>query len=108
MPVVTTIKLTGDNHKDVDMVCATIKAISDKSGVALRGPIPLPTRKLVVPCRKAPDGEGAETWDHWEMRFHKRSHKLNFGVVRELFLCVSVCKKQTWNFQSGNNTTQRD
>ena len=40
MPVVTTIKLTGDNHKDVDMVCATIKAISDKSGVALRGPIP--------------------------------------------------------------------
>ena len=34
MPVVTTIKLTGDNHKDVDMVCATIKAISDKSGVA--------------------------------------------------------------------------
>jgi len=61
MPVVTTIKLTGDNHKDVDMVCATIK-----------GPIPLPTKKLVVPCRKAPDGEGAETWDHWEMRFHKR------------------------------------
>ena len=26
MPVVTTIKLTGDNYKDVDMVCATIKA----------------------------------------------------------------------------------
>ena len=72
MPVVTTIKLTGDNYKDVDLVCATIKAISDKSGVALRGPIPLPTKKLVVPCRKAPDGEGAETWDHWEMRFHKR------------------------------------
>jgi len=42
MPVVTTIKLTGDNYKDVDLVCATIKAISDKSGVALRGPIPLP------------------------------------------------------------------
>ena len=72
MPVVTTIKLTGDNYKDVDLVCATIKKISDKSGVALRGPIPLPTRKLVVPCRKAPDGEGAETWDHWEMRVHKR------------------------------------
>ena len=72
MPVVTTIKLTGDNHKDVDMVCATIKAISDKSGVKIRGPIPLPTKKLVVPTRKSPDGEGAETWDHWEMRFHKR------------------------------------
>ena len=71
MPVVTTIKLTGDNHKDVDMVCATIKAISDKS-VCLRGQYTLPTKKLVVPCRKSPDGEGAETWDHWEIRFHKR------------------------------------
>lgn len=63
MPVVTTIKLTGDNHKDVDDVCATIKRISDKSGVKLRGPIPLPTKKLVVPTRKSPDGEGAETWE---------------------------------------------
>ena len=22
--------------------------------------------------RKSPDGEGTETWDHWEMRVHKR------------------------------------
>jgi small subunit ribosomal protein S10 len=72
MPVVTTIKLTGENHTDVDGVCEQIQAISDKTGVKLRGPIPLPTRRLVVPCRKAPDGEGAETWDHWEMRIHKR------------------------------------
>ncbi len=27
---------------------------------------------MVVPVRKAPDGEGSETWDHWEMRVHKR------------------------------------
>ena len=72
MPVVTTIKLTGDNHEDVDLVCQQIKAISDETGVNLRGPIPLPTRRLVVPCRKSPDGEGSETWDHWEMRVHKR------------------------------------
>ena len=65
MPVVTTIKLTGDNHQDVDLVCQQIKAISDETGVNLRGPIPLPTRRLVVPCRKSPDGEGSETWDHW-------------------------------------------
>ena len=58
MPVVTTIKLTGDNHQDVDLVCQQIKAISDETGVNLRGPIPLPTRRLVVPCRKSPDGEG--------------------------------------------------
>ncbi len=72
MPVVTTIKLTGENHSDVDDVCAAIRDISSSNGVKLRGPIPLPTRRLVVPCRKAPDGEGSETWDHWEMRIHKR------------------------------------
>ena len=71
MPSVTTIKLTGDNHTDVDTVCQQIKYISDETGVKLRGPIPLPTKKLLVPCRKSPDGEGAETWDHWEMRVHK-------------------------------------
>jgi len=72
MPVVTTIKLTGENHSDVDLVCTQIKSISDETGVKLRGPIPLPTRRIVVPCRKSPDGEGSETWDRWEMRVHKR------------------------------------
>lgn len=38
----------------------------------MTGPIPLPTKRLLVPCRKAPDGEGNETWDRWEMRIHKR------------------------------------
>ena len=72
MPTVTTIKLTGENHVDIDTVCASIRNISEQTGVQLRGPIPLPTRRLVVPCRKAPDGEGSETYDHWEMRIHKR------------------------------------
>ena len=38
----------------------------------MTGPIPLPTRKLKVPVRKSPDGEGSETWDRWEARLHKR------------------------------------
>ena len=59
MPSVTTIKLTGDNHTDVDTVCQQIKYISDETGVKLRGPIPLPTKKLLVPCRKSPDGDGS-------------------------------------------------
>jgi len=40
--------------------------------VEMHGPIPLPTKKMRVPVRKSPDGEGSETWDHWEMRVHKR------------------------------------
>jgi small subunit ribosomal protein S10 len=49
-----------------------IKEIANKTGVEISGPVPLPTKRLVVPVRKAPDGEGSETWDHWEMRIHKR------------------------------------
>jgi small subunit ribosomal protein S10 len=66
------ISLSGTEPKKVDMVCNQIKAISQRTGVAIRGPIPLPTKRLVVPCRKSPDGEGSETWDRWEMRIHKR------------------------------------
>jgi small subunit ribosomal protein S10 len=66
------ISLTGTDPKKVDSVCSQIKTISERTGVHMAGPIPLPTKHLVVPVRKAPDGEGSNTWDHWEMRVHKR------------------------------------
>ncbi len=66
------IRLSGLNPKDLDRICNQIKEIANKTGVEISGPIPLPTRRLVVPVRKSPDGEGSETWDHWEMRIHKR------------------------------------
>ena len=66
------ISLHALNHDIVDGVCDQIKTISDRTGVSMTGPIPLPTRKLKVPVRKSPDGEGAETWDRWEARLHKR------------------------------------
>lgn len=66
------IVLTGTSHEKVDEVCKQIKTISERTGVAMSGPIPLPTKRLIVPVRKSPDGEGSETWDHWEMKIHKR------------------------------------
>ncbi|HDM35777.1 MAG TPA: 30S ribosomal protein S10 [Candidatus Syntrophoarchaeum butanivorans] len=72
MSQVARIRLAGRSPRQLDEICAQIKKIADMTGVGCRGPIPLPTRKLVVPCRKSPDGEGTETWDHWEMRIHKR------------------------------------
>jgi len=66
------IKLSGLNPRELDRICSQIKEIANKTGVEMSGPVPLPTRRLVVPVRKAPDGEGSETWDHWEMRVHKR------------------------------------
>ncbi len=66
------IRLSGLNPKDLDKICNQIKEIALKTGVEISGPIPLPTRRLVIPVRKAPDGEGSETYDHWELRIHKR------------------------------------
>lgn len=66
------ITLSGTSPQKVDEVCKQIKTISERTGVPMSGPVPLPTRRLNVPVRKSPDGEGSETWDHWEMRVHKR------------------------------------
>jgi len=66
------IRLSGLNPVDLDRICNQIKEIAGKTGVEISGPVPLPTKRLVVPVRKSPDGEGSETYDHWEMRIHKR------------------------------------
>ena len=83
MAAVTIIKLTGQNHQDIDQVAGQIKAICDNGGISLRGPIPLPTRRLVVPVRKAPDGEGVETYDHWELRVHKRLLEMHINSGKD-------------------------
>jgi small subunit ribosomal protein S10 len=66
------IKLSSTDHEKLDDICQQVKKIVETTGVRMSGPIPLPTKRLLVPCRKSPDGEGSATWDHWEMRIHKR------------------------------------
>jgi small subunit ribosomal protein S10 len=66
------IKLSGTDHKKLEEVCAQVKEIAKKTGVEISGPIPLPTRRLRVPVRKSPSGDGTATWEKWEMRIHKR------------------------------------
>tara|TARA_B100000315_G_C14383222_1_gene498448 strand:+ start:123 stop:362 length:240 start_codon:yes stop_codon:yes gene_type:complete len=46
--------------------------ITEKTGVKVKGPQPLPTKKLKVSTRKAPSGQGTATFDKWEMRVHRR------------------------------------
>ena len=65
------IKLASIDINKINEVCSYIRDISDKTGVDMRGPIPLPTKRLKVTTRKSPDGEGTATWEHYEMRVHK-------------------------------------
>ncbi|MBA5942590.1 MAG: 30S ribosomal protein S10 [Methanophagales archaeon] len=80
------IRLSSIDHKKLDDICQQVKRIVEITGVRMSGPIPLPTKKLIVPCRKSPDGEGSPTWDHWEMRIHKRliDLKADERVLRQL------------------------
>ncbi len=66
------IKLASIDIDKVNQICGDIKDIAEKTGVDLRGPIPLPTKKLKVTTRKSPDGEGKASWERYEMRIHKR------------------------------------
>ena len=66
------IKLASIDIEKINSICTDIKDIASKTGVELKGPIPLPTKKLKVTTRKSPDGEGKASWERYEMRIHKR------------------------------------
>lgn len=66
------IRLSSTDPKKLDEVCQQLVGIAERVGIKLSGPIPLPTRHIVVPTRKSPCGEGTATWDKWELRIHKR------------------------------------
>lgn len=66
------IKLNSINIKMLNKICESIKLIAKKSGVAISGPVPLPTKRLKVTTRKSPCGDGTATFDRYEMRIHKR------------------------------------
>ena len=72
MPQYARIKLTSSNLIELERVAKDIRDIADKTGVKVRGPQPLPTKRLRITTRKAPTGEGSHTFDHWQLRIHRR------------------------------------
>lgn len=66
------IKLACTEIDKINETCERIREIAEKTGVEMRGPIPLPTKRLKVTTRKSPSGEGKASFDRFEMRIHKR------------------------------------
>ena len=66
------VKIASTDIGKVNATCEYIQGIAEKTGVVIRGPIPMPTKKMKVTTRKSPSGEGTATWDRYEMRVHKR------------------------------------
>lgn len=78
------IKLVSDDIDKVNAFVNEAKEITEKLGVGMRGPIPMPTKKMKVTIRKSPDGEGKASWERWQMRVHKRliDIEINERVLR--------------------------
>ena len=66
------VKLNSIDIKMLNHICDSIKELAKKSGIIIKGPVPLPTKKLKVTTRKSPCGDGTATFDRYEMRIHKR------------------------------------
>ncbi len=83
------IKIASTNIDQINEVCSYIKDIADRTGVEMRGPIPLPTKRLKITTRKSPSGEGKASWERYEMRVHKRL--IDLGIdERALRLVMKV------------------
>ncbi|KAF9668824.1 hypothetical protein SADUNF_Sadunf14G0043500 [Salix dunnii] len=81
------ITLSSKNIKNLEKVCADlIRGAKDKN-LRVKGPVRMPTKVLNITTRKAPCGEGTNTWDRLELRIHKR--------VIDLFSSADVVKQIT-------------
>lgn len=70
MPIAR-IKLISRTKGSSRDIAYQIIGIAKTIGVKCKGPVPLPTRRLIIPARKTPCGDGSHTYEHWEMRIHK-------------------------------------
>lgn len=80
------VKLTSISLPKLDGVCGEIIGIGKKTGVRIKGPTPLPVKRLHVATRKSPCGNGTETYEKWEMRMHRRLIDISADdkVIRQL------------------------
>ena len=78
------IKLVSDDISKVNNFITEVKEITEKLGVGIVGPIPMPTKKLKITTRKSPDGEGKASFERYQMRIHKRlmDIEINERVLR--------------------------
>lgn len=69
------IKLWSKDKEKLENTAVNIKEMVERLGASVRGPIPLPTRKLkihVMRQKKTGTGHGNAKFENWEMRVHKR------------------------------------
>eukprot|EP00178_Gracilaria_changii_P015377 TRINITY_DN4303_c0_g1_i1.p1 TRINITY_DN4303_c0_g1~~TRINITY_DN4303_c0_g1_i1.p1 ORF type:complete len:121 (+),score=18.23 TRINITY_DN4303_c0_g1_i1:54-416(+) len=67
------ITLTSRNVKALEKVSSDLIRGAKEQNLKVQGPVRMPTKVLKITTRKAPNGEGTNTYDRFEMRIHKRT-----------------------------------
>jgi len=65
------VKLKGYEHRVVDEAAAKILDTAMATGAKIVGPIPLPTKRTVIPVQKSPF-VNKDAREHFEILVHKR------------------------------------
>ena len=66
------LTITSSKLSNLQKVCNNLVLKLKKEKLTVRGPIPMPRRRLRITTRRAPCGNGTETYDHFELRIYKR------------------------------------
>ena len=66
------ITLTSTQVKSLERVTSQLLNNAKDNKLKTKGPVRMPTKKLVHTTRRTPCGQGSKTWDRYEMRIHKR------------------------------------
>jgi len=74
------ITLSSREVPKLEAVCDKLKKKAIGSGFAVAGPVRLPTKQMEVTTRRAPSGNGTNTWDTFTMRVHSRIVELHAAV----------------------------
>ena len=74
-------------------VCADLVRGAKDKHLKIKGPVRMPTKRLLITTRKSPCGEGTNTWD----RFELRQVSLHFGFCQytvALRVLLTDCRLQ--------------
>lgn len=66
------LTITSSKLPNLQKVCNNLTQKLKGEHLKMRGPIPMPRRRLRITTRRAPCGNGTETYDHLELRIYKR------------------------------------
>jgi len=80
------IRLSSPSQAALDGIIDKVRSVVKKTGVKMFGPVPLPTKILRIASQKNPSGQGTTTWDHYELRIHKRLLDINADERSMTFL----------------------